>query len=73
MGWFTVGKVTHTDRTGRTWERRVAHNSSTGEVERTFGTEQRYPDSRGTSRTVGHANDAGEALSKAHRDLKSTF
>jgi len=73
MGWFTAGKVTYTDTKGDHWERRVAYNDRTGEVERTFGTEHRYSDSKLTNRKVGEASDAGEALAKARQDLKDTF
>lgn len=74
MGWKTIGHVTHKDSSGQTWDRRVARDSDTGQVERTFGTRHGYGDSeRSTSRSVGSASSDREALDNARDDLKSTF
>jgi hypothetical protein len=73
MGWKTVGKVSHTEKDGTTWERRVAYDTDTGKVERTFGTSEKYSDSKLTNRDVGKASSAGEALDKAKNDLDGTF
>jgi hypothetical protein len=73
MGWKDAGHVTYTDKSGQTWDRRVAYNTDTGETERTFGTRRGYPDSERTSRSVGTASSEREALENARRDLKSTF
>jgi hypothetical protein len=73
MGWFTCGYVSHTDRSGKTWTRRVARNNRTGEVERTYGTQLSYPRSTPTNRSVKSASSNRAAVENAQRDLDRTF
>ncbi len=65
--------ITYTDQEGQTWDRRVAYNTETGEVVRTFGTRHGFADTVKSTRHVGYARSEEEALRLAQRDLSSTF
>ncbi|PIR83540.1 hypothetical protein COU18_02540 [Candidatus Kaiserbacteria bacterium CG10_big_fil_rev_8_21_14_0_10_51_14] len=67
MGWFTSGRVSHEG-----FSRRVAYDSDTGKVERSFGRDKDMSDNL-TSRHVGYASSREEANQMAHDDLKDTF
>lgn len=67
MSWSTIGNVTWNG-----YIRRVAWNSGTGEVERTYGEAKNLIDVP-TSRYVGKARSRREALDLAYEDLKLTF
>ena len=67
MAWRTIGNVTWNG-----YLRRVAWDSATGEVERTFGDAKHLTDVA-TSRYVGKAHSRREALDLALEDLKITF
>jgi hypothetical protein len=71
--WTRIGKVTHTDENGETWEREVAQDKDSGKVERQFGDALKYPESKGTDREVGTAGSEDAALEKAKEDLDDTF
>jgi hypothetical protein len=74
MRWKTLPiHATFTDKDGQTWDRRVAYNTDTGEVARTFGTRRGYADQVKTSRHVGYARSEDEALRLARQDLKNSF
>lgn len=71
MAWRTIGTVQYSAN-GKEWTRRVARDDSTGETERTYGTEK-YMTSQGTSRSLGRTSSDREALVEAQRDLARTF
>jgi hypothetical protein len=71
MSWKTIGSVSHAVN-GKTFVRRVARNSETGETERTFGMQEVMTQEL-TSRKLGRTGSDRDALKIAESDLKTTF